>query len=56
MLDEKGCCTFWGFQVTTTDEDLILRWDGPPEVNDFFDKLVTWLGSDEPLTAETGLL
>lgn len=55
-IDEKGCCTFWGFDVTTADDELSLRWDGPPDVNDFFEKLVAWLTSDEPLTAESGLL
>jgi hypothetical protein len=54
--DEKGCCTFWGFEVTATTDELTLRWDGPPEVNDFFERLVAWLSSNEPLTAEWGLL
>ena len=55
-IDEKRCCTFWGFEVTTTTDELTLRWEGPPEVNDLFDKLVAWFDSDQPLTAESGLL
>ena len=55
-VDEKRCCAFWGFEVTTTGGEVTLRWDGPPDVNDFFDSLVAWLTSDDPLTAESGLL
>jgi hypothetical protein len=55
-VDEKGCCTFWGFDITTNDDELTLRWDGPPDVTDFVEKLITWFESDEPLTAECGLL
>lgn len=55
-LDEKRCCAFWGFGVTTTGDELALRWDGPPGVNEFVDELAGWLGGLEPLTAETGLL
>ena len=55
-IDEKGCCAFWGFEITTSDDELTLRWDGPPDVTDFVDSLVTWLEGDEPLTADSGLL
>lgn len=55
-VDEKGCCQFWGFEVTTTAEAVVLRWDGPPEVSDFMDELVARLESDEPITAASGLL
>lgn len=55
-VDEKRCCTFWGFDVTNTGDEFTLRWDGPPDVNDFFERLVAWLNSEEPLTAKSGLL
>ena len=55
-IDEKGCCAFWGFDITSNDDELTLRWDGPPDVTDFFEKLVTWFEGNEPLTADTGLL
>jgi hypothetical protein len=55
-LDEKRCCAFWGFAVISSDDELTLRWDGPPDLVDFFQRLAAWLGGDEPLTADTGLL
>ncbi len=55
-IDEKRCCAFWGFEVTTSDDELTLRWDGPPDVADFFRRLAAWFEGDEPLTADTGLL
>lgn len=56
VLDEKGCCQFWGFDLATTATDLILRWDGPPDVQPLMDELEGYLRSDEPLTAIAGLL
>ena len=55
-VDEKRCCTFWGFEVAAEDDELTLRWDGPPDVHGFFEKLVAYLEGDEPLTAISGLL
>jgi hypothetical protein len=55
-VDEKACCAFWGFEVTSTDDQIVLRWDGPPSVTGFFDDLAAFFGSDEPLTAFSGLL
>ena len=55
-IDEKGCCAFWGFDIISSDDVLTLRWDGPPDVTDFFEKLVMWFEGDEPLTADSGLL
>jgi hypothetical protein len=54
--DEKGCCQFWGFEVDATGDALTLRWDGPPDVAEFLDRLHLFLLGNEPLTAETGLL
>jgi hypothetical protein len=55
-VDEKGCCAFWGFAVTSADGELTLRWDGPPDVNELFDRLFEFFDSDQPLTAFDGLL
>lgn len=55
-VEEKACCAFWGFAVTPTDDDVVLRWDGPPTVTDFFDELVAFFASDQPLTSFSGLL
>ncbi len=55
-VDEKGCCAFWGFAITTSDDELTLQWDGPPDVAEFFQRLAAWFEGDEPLTADTGLL
>jgi hypothetical protein len=56
MVDEKGCCQFWGFDITTAGEQLTLRWDGPPTVKDLMDRLQAYFEGDEPLTAISGLL
>jgi hypothetical protein len=55
-VDEKRCCQFWGFEVGTTPDQITLRWDGPPDVADFLDRLHAYFVGDEPLTAVTGLL
>lgn len=54
--DEKGCCQFWGFAIESSDSELILRWDGPPDTTDFMDRLHAFFVGDEPLTADSGLL
>lgn len=56
VVDEKGCCQFWGFAVTATDSDLSLSWDGPLDAQPFLDELHRYFESDEPLTAFSGLL
>ena len=55
-IDEKRCCQFWGFAVDTHDDDLTLRWDGPPAVDEYMDRLLAYFEGDEPLTAISGLL
>ena len=55
-VDEKRCCQFWGFEIRTTRSQITLRWDGPPDVADFFDRLHAYFLGDEPLTAVTSLL
>ena len=54
--DEKRCCQFWGFDIRTTPDQITLRWDGPPDVADFLDRLHAYFLGDEPITAVTGLL
>jgi len=53
---EKACCQFWGFEVTATDEQLLLRWDAPPTLDDYMDQLLAAFESDQPITATSGLL
>jgi hypothetical protein len=53
-IEEKACCAFWGFAVTATDDEITLRWDGPPAVQDLFEELVAFVESDQPLTDFSG--
>jgi hypothetical protein len=56
VRDEKGCCQFWGFELTATVGAVTLAWDGPPDVQTFLDELDEFFRSDQPLTAFSGLL
>jgi hypothetical protein len=29
-VDENACCSFWGFGVETTSDEITLQWDAPP--------------------------
>jgi hypothetical protein len=55
-VDEQRCCTFWGFVVEATPDELALHWDGPPAVDDLFDRLLDWFRGDDPLPDIAGLL
>ncbi len=55
-INEKRCCQFWGFEIDTTPDQITLRWDGPPDVADFLDRLHAYFIGDIPLTAVTSLL
>jgi hypothetical protein len=55
-IDEKRCCRFWGFEIRTTPDQITLRWDGPPDVANFLDRLHAYFLGDEPLTAVRALL
>jgi len=55
-VEEKGCCQFWGFAIASADGELTLRWDGPPDTEEFMDRLHAFFDGDEPLTAQSGLL
>lgn len=55
-VEEKACCAFWGFAVTSSAEAITLRWDGPPAVRGFFEELAASVEGDRPLRGLTGLL
>ena len=55
-VDEKRCCEFWGFAVVEGDDDLALRWDGPPAAAEVLDRLEAVLRSDAPIESISGLL
>lgn len=55
-VDEKACCSFWGFGVDVTSEEITLQWDAPPTANDLIDRLHEFFLGDEPLTVLSGLL
>jgi hypothetical protein len=54
--DEQRCCQFWGFDVTATDMDVTLRWDGLPATADLLDQLLGYFRGDQPVPAVIGLL
>jgi len=55
-IDEKRCCRFWGFAVETTDDELTLRWDAPPDARGLLADIAAWLEGDEPIARLSGLL
>lgn len=55
-LDEKRCCQFWGFAVVADDDELVLRWDGPPTAGPLLDTLESVLRSGDPIESIEGLL
>ena len=55
-LDEKRCCSFWGFAVTSVDGDLALRWEAPPNAAALLDQLDAFFTGDEPAEILAGLL
>jgi hypothetical protein len=55
-VEEKACCAFWGFAVTTADDSITLCWDGPPAAKDLFQELVAFFEGDQPLTDFSRLL
>lgn len=46
---ESACCRFWGFEIAD-GEDLVLRWDGPPEAQELLDQLLIHLNPEAPVT------
>ena len=55
-VDEKRCCSFWGFEVLDEAGGVALRWDGPPAAGDLLQRLEAFLTGDEPLASLDGLL
>jgi hypothetical protein len=53
--EEKRCCEFWGFNVIERP-DLGLRWDGPPELADYMDRLVSYFEGRSPIGSLLGRL
>lgn len=54
-LDEKRCCTFWGFEVVSDADTVTLRWDGPPTARPILDRIATFFEGTEPAGALGGL-
>lgn len=50
VSEEMRCCQFWGFEVAD-DDDVALRWDGPPPTTGFMDRLVGYFEGTEPIGA-----
>ena len=56
-IDEKRCCEFWGFAITTAPDDLALRWDAPPSAAEILDRLEAFFEGDDELQLDlAGLL
>jgi len=55
-VDEKRCCQFWGFAVIDGDDEIVLRWDGPPSAGELLDRLDALLRSDDPVESIQGFL
>ena len=55
-VDEKRCCQFWGFAVLDGDDELVLRWDGPPTAGELLDRLDALMRSDDPVESVQGFL
>ena len=49
-VEEKACCAFWGFAVTTSGDEITLRWDGPPSAQGLIDELVAFFERGGSLT------
>lgn len=55
-VEEKRCCTFWSFAAIVGPDEIVLRWDGPPTVDEYFGIVEAALRSDAPLESFDGLL
>ena len=51
--EEKQCCEFWGFEVIE-QPSLMLRWDGPPDLADYMDRLVDYFEGRAPIGSVLG--
>src|SRR3954470_24219393 len=50
-VDEKRCCAFWGFEVSTNEAEILLRWDAPPAADPLVAQLLAYFNGDLPITA-----
>jgi len=50
-VEEQRCCEFWGFDVTSSQDAVVLRWDGPPATSAFMDRLVAFFEGHAPIGA-----
>lgn len=56
-VEEKRCCAFWGFEVTSGADTIVLGWDGPPEAVGIIERLAAYFDGDGDLdTALAALL
>ena len=56
-LDEKRCCSFWGFAVdASAADDLTLAWEAPPSAAALIDELESFFTGDAPAEILAGLL
>lgn len=56
VVDEKACCQFWGFDLSTGDGVIALRWDGPPSVSVLLDGLLAFFNGEASIDDVRGLL
>lgn len=56
VIDEKRCCQFWEFAIVDGEDELVLRWDGPPSASALLDTIERVLRSDEPVSSIEALL
>jgi hypothetical protein len=55
-VGEKGCCGFWGFEIVDRGDEVALRWDGPPAVDELFTRLERYFSGDGSIDLLDGLL
>jgi hypothetical protein len=55
-VDEKRCCQFWGFAVVESENDLALRWDGPPSAGELLDAIERVLRGESAVSSIEALL
>lgn len=54
--DEKRCCQFWGFEVGAGDDDVVLRWEGPPGTEGLLERIAACFRGEEPVSSLADLL
>lgn len=54
-VEEQRCCQFWGFEVLR-NEELTLRWDGPPAAREIIDHFAAWFEGVESMSLDLAAL